>query len=133
MHFSFPLPNSLILLLFASLQHLSFAAPAPEANYDSTPTPIPVLEGVGGGNGSSLINLADFSGGAALQISTGETRVYYQSEDGALHELSGFDSPGSGNVYTDSTILSPGEARKGTPLAATDLTLSFVVVSLFPL
>lgn len=121
MHFSLPLPKSLILL--SLLQHISFAAPAAEPI--PAPAPIPVL----GARNNSPITLPYFSSGAALEIKSGETRVYYQSEDGAIHELSGFNSPDSGNAYTDNIILPAGEARKGTPLAVTDLTLTFVIVS----
>ena len=120
MHFPLSLQTtSLILLPF--LQHISLAAPAPN------PTSALAIRS------ASPLTIPYFSSGAALEISTGETRVYYQSNDGAIHERSGFKSPNSNNVYTDQVILAAGKAWKGTPLAVTNLiTTGFVVVSAFP-
>lgn len=117
MHFSLPLSISLILLPL--LQHVSFAAAAPEA----IPAP-PRLR----------ISLPQFSSGAAVIISTdGTTRAYYQDGDGGLHEVSGPFFVDENVFFDDDLILAAGGARKDTPLAVVDLTGTGFLVSFLPL
>ena len=54
----------------------------------------------------------------ALEGPKGETRIYYQADDGSLHERRGQGPAAFGNAYNITRrILPAGIARKGTPLA----------------
>ena len=55
---------------------------------------------------------------AAIEGPKGETRIYYQADDGSLHERRGQGPAAFGNSYcTSRRILPAGVARMGTPLA----------------
>ena len=54
----------------------------------------------------------------AIEGAKGETRIFYQADDGSLHERRGQGPARSGNAYSATRrILPAGVARMGTPLA----------------
>ncbi|MCJ1429014.1 hypothetical protein MMC29_006927 [Sticta canariensis] len=61
--------------------------------------------------------LAPGSFGAAFQLSSGDSRAYYLSGDGAIHELYGNGEPDRNIKYTDVIRVPASKLREGTPFA----------------
>lgn len=78
----------------------------------------------------SQIQLPPDSSGGATTLANGETRVYYQTKQGAIRELAGTGPPQPGR-YIDTVILPNGSARRGAGLAVTNIDpkLGFQLVS----
>jgi hypothetical protein len=54
----------------------------------------------------------------ALQTTSGDTLIYYQTSDGSIRQRSGVGPVSSGAKYVDKLIIPVGMARVNTPLAA---------------
>lgn len=114
-----------LLLLSPLFQTLIIGAPAP------APAPAPILLALRGSEDNSpspIKFLPNYSSSAAVHDDIGNTLIYYQTSDGAIHELKGYGYPQSINPYTDSVLLKPGQARKGSPLAAASLAKGYDLV-----
>ncbi|KAF7330681.1 hypothetical protein MSAN_02453600 [Mycena sanguinolenta] len=54
----------------------------------------------------------------AVQLESGDTRIYYQGADGAIYNTSGVGSAVSGANYSQGAVIVPAEkVRPNTPLA----------------
>ena len=71
------------------------------------------------------------NGGAVVADAAGNTRVFYQSSDGAVHMLSGVGNTDTTN-FDDSQILPSGTAVVGSPFAAVSYQNDLSAVSGFP-
>jgi hypothetical protein len=49
----------------------------------------------------------------------GNTRIYYQGIDGAIHQLSGIGPVVSNSTYRDQIVIPANQVRASTPLAST--------------
>ena len=59
------------------------------------------------------------AGSSAIQLANGETRIYYQAADGAIHEAGGVGSVASGAAYSDHILIPARDVRINTPIAVT--------------
>jgi hypothetical protein len=53
---------------------------------------------------------------------SGNTRIYYQNIDGAIHQLSGTGPVVSKVAYSDQVVIPANQVRASTPLASTIAT-----------
>lgn len=125
MQLSLPTPTVLLFLpLLLPFQTLIIAAPGP------APAPAALEARI-----TVAVTIPNFSSGAVVQAPSGDTRIYYQTNDGAVHELGGIGgSPDTSrnSIYNDITLFRPGKARKGSPLAAINLDFNLKIVSFPP-
>jgi len=59
------------------------------------------------------------AGSTAIQLANGDTRIYYQATDGAIHEAGGNGSVVSGARYSDHILIPAQGVRINTPIAVT--------------
>lgn len=122
MHLSLSTLN--LLLLSPLFQTLGTATPAP--------APVPAIFQ---DSSEGPIKLPNYSSSAAVRGLNGESLIYYQPSDGAIHELRGFNYFFSGfdkfqtDTFRDTIVLSADKVRKGSPLAVADLDGNFDLVS----
>lgn len=63
------------------------------------------------------VNLPKGSSGAGYQLAGGDSRAYYLSADGAIHELAGTGDPELRIRYSDITRIPANKVRDGSPIA----------------
>lgn len=68
--------------------------------------------------------------GAAFQMTSGDSRAYYVSGDGAIHELYGNGEPDLNIKYNDVVRVSASKLRVGTPFAVVASTSGSVRIFL---
>lgn len=63
------------------------------------------------------VNLPKGSSGAAYQLASGDSRAYYVSAEGAIHELAGTGDPERRIRYSDIIRIPANKVRDGSPIA----------------
>ncbi|KAF8964477.1 hypothetical protein BDZ97DRAFT_1757827 [Flammula alnicola] len=71
------------------------------------------------------------AGSTAIQLANGDTRIYYQAADGAIHEAGGVGSVASGAAYSDNILIPAQDVRINTPVAVTTWGAEFEQIRLY--
>jgi hypothetical protein len=68
---------------------------------------------------AGLLPTGFFGTSAAAILINSDTRIYYQANDGAIHEASGVNSVVLGDTYSDRVVVHATEVRVNSPIAVT--------------
>jgi hypothetical protein len=68
---------------------------------------------------AGILSTEYFGGSAAAILVNRHTRIYYQANDGAIHESIGIHSVVLGGRYSDYVVVPAEDVRINSPIAAT--------------